>query len=118
MEVRVQNECIVFLSGYIQTKPGMLADYSTRFSFIVSRFVSCDQHVEYYRVIVSEYDALRILQFSYIGAPVVIQGDLCVQNEIEILAKKVDLIDFLDPPIPGKATQCSTQEHVLEQALH
>lgn len=96
----------------------MLADYSTRFSLIVNRFVSGHQHAEYYRVIVGEYDALRILQFGYIGAPVVIQGDLSVQNEVEIFAKKVDFVDFLNPPQSETMIQHAVSTNIFNHAIH
>ncbi|OGT33528.1 MAG: hypothetical protein A3C44_01370 [Gammaproteobacteria bacterium RIFCSPHIGHO2_02_FULL_39_13] len=119
MKMNAQNECIVFLSGYVKTKPSMLADYSARFSLIVNRFVSCYKKVEYYRVIVNEYDALRILQFGYIGALIVIQGDLSMQDEVEIFARKVDFVDFLDPCGSEKIIQpIGTTDGVLSHALH
>lgn len=92
------TECIVFLSGYLTRMPTMLPNYSTQFSINVSRkYISAkknNSNVSNYRVIINQIDAIKILQYSHLGMCLFIQGELANSQTTEIIANKVDFIDF------------------------
>lgn len=99
MSIYNGNQCIVFLAGHLSAMPVMLPNYSAHFAITVARkfFTShSNQTVEnqFYRVIVTQHDAIKILQYGYLGISLLIRGDLRIYDTAEIIAEQIDFIDF------------------------
>jgi hypothetical protein len=89
--------CLVFLVGSLSTMP-MAPRKSSHAVIIVSRKRHCFENtvdkVESYRVVLNQNDAFRIKQFGFPGMTISVRGDLRADNKAEIIAEKVEFIDF------------------------
>lgn len=99
MSIYHGNQCIVFLAGHISAMPVMMSNYSTCFAMTVARKFrpsNFNQVIEnqFYRVIVTQQDAIKILQYGYLGISLLIRGDLRIHETTEIIAEQIDFIDF------------------------
>lgn len=104
--------CLVFLVGSLSAMP-VAPKKNSHAVIIVSRQRHCFEktvdQVESYRVILNQNDAFRIMQFGFPGMTISIRGDLRTDNKAEIIAEKIDFIDF--PTI----NQFETVSDILEQ---
>ncbi|PIZ04924.1 MAG: hypothetical protein COY58_01725 [Gammaproteobacteria bacterium CG_4_10_14_0_8_um_filter_38_16] len=99
MSIYRGNQCIVFLAGHVSAMPVMMPNYSTNFAMTVTRkfFSSHSNQVienQFYRVILTQQDAVKILQYGYLGISLLVRGDLRIHETTEIIAEQIDFIDF------------------------
>lgn len=89
--------CLVFLVGSVTMMP-VVAKKNSDAMIIVSRKRHYNESemdkIENYRVILNQNDAYRILTFGFPGMTISIRGDFCSENNAEIIAEKIDFIDF------------------------
>ena len=89
--------CLVFLVGSLSAMP-VTPKKNSSAVIIVSRKRHCFENiidkVEDYRVILNENDAFRVMQFGFPGMTISIRGDLRADKKAEIIAEKIDFIDF------------------------
>jgi hypothetical protein len=89
--------CLVFLVGQIAAMPMALKKH-TDTSIIVTRQRQCINNrqnpVQNYRVILSQKDAMKIIQFGFPGMTISVRGDLSSNINAEIIAEKIEFIDF------------------------
>lgn len=89
--------CLVFLVGNVTAMP-IIAKKNSDAVIIVTRkrhnFENTIDTVEHYRVVLNPNDAYRIVKFGFPGMAISIRGDLRAENKAEIIAEKIDFIDF------------------------
>ena|SRR3990167_4884407 len=89
--------CLVFLVGSLTAMP-VIAKKNVDAVIIVTRKRHCFENtldkIENYRVILNPNDAYRIIKFGFPGMTISIRGDLRAENKAEIIAEKIDFIDF------------------------
>lgn len=88
--------CLIHLIGQLTAIP-VASKKFTDISIIVSRKRYCEnatKKTELYRVILNSDDAYRIIKFGFPGMTVSIRGDLHNNKSTEIVAEKIDFIDF------------------------
>lgn len=91
------KNCLVSLVGNLSTMP-IASNEHTEMIIVATRqchyFEDNEMKTEKYRIILSHRDARHIMLMGYPGALLSIQGDLRFKDEPEIIAKRVDFIDF------------------------
>ncbi|HLB56969.1 MAG TPA: hypothetical protein VJK30_06555 [Coxiellaceae bacterium] len=89
--------CLVFLVGSVTMMP-VVAKKNSDAMIIVSRKRHHDENtvdkIEHYRVILNQDDTYRIMTFGFPGMTISVRGDFCSENNAEIIAEKIDFIDF------------------------
>lgn len=89
--------CLVFLVGSITAMPITAKKHSDAVIIVTRkrhRFENTIDTIENYRVILNQNDAHRIIKFGFPGMTISIRGDICSENKAEIIAEKIDFIDF------------------------
>ncbi|PIZ03510.1 MAG: hypothetical protein COY58_09080 [Gammaproteobacteria bacterium CG_4_10_14_0_8_um_filter_38_16] len=100
MELYNGTGCLVYLIGTLSTMPNSPKNNSVKTTIVVNRKKTCSKNKvnknENYRVILNHHDALRITKFGFPGMVVGIRGDLCGDDNAEIIAEKIDFMNFTD----------------------
>lgn len=121
MTIYNRTDCIVFLTGYLETMPVMMLDYSTNFIISVLKNKSSPS----YRVIINKHDAIRLLNYGYLGICIIVEGSLTLDVHSVIFAKKITFLDTSDPDtssaqnkidchiLPGLQNKFLNQSHLL-----
>lgn len=94
MSIYQQVNCRVYLVGCLKEKPELMMDNHGDF---IAKIVVDRKEESYssYQVFIYGELALRIRQYGFIGLYLWIEGDF--QNNGEIIAEKVQFLDFFKP---------------------
>jgi hypothetical protein len=89
--------CLIYLIGSLTAIPVMKKNNSDTI-IIVTRKRHCLENtmdkIENYRVVLNPTDAHRIMKFGFPGMTLSVRGDFRTTNNAEIIAEKIDFIDF------------------------
>lgn len=90
--------CLVHLVGTLFMMPDAINNSAANNVIIVNRKRICTKNktdkLESYRVILNKHDTQRILKFGFPGMLIAIHGDLQSDDCAEIIAEKIDFMNF------------------------
>lgn len=89
--------CLVLLVGTLVSMPETQHASTEHYIFVNRKRICLKNNVdkqESYRVILSHHDMQRIQKFGFPGMLLTIQGDLRTELSAEIIAEKIEFMDF------------------------
>ena len=98
MKLHNGTGCLVHLIGTLFIMPDEPKNSASKTTIIINRKRLSSKNktdkLENYRVILNTHDAQRILKFGFPGMLIEVHGDLLSDDSAEIIADKIDFMNF------------------------